>query len=78
MEQLVTTAWLAEQLGDPDLVVLDCSVIHELGEDDRLRFTSGRNEFDQAHIPTARFADLTEDLSDPDSRLRFALPSPER
>ena len=78
MEPLVSTEWLAEHLGDPDLVVLDCSVIHELGDDDRLRFTSGRGEFDRGHIPTARFADLTHDLSDPDSRLRFALPDPER
>jgi thiosulfate/3-mercaptopyruvate sulfurtransferase len=78
MDPLVSTHWLADHLDAPDLVVLDCSVVHVLDADDRLHFTSGCADYETGHIPGAVFADLTTDLSDPDSRLRFALPTPER
>src|SRR5690606_34261538 len=42
------------------------------------RAESGRAQYDQGHIPGAVFADLIDDLSDPDSPLRFTLPSAER
>jgi thiosulfate/3-mercaptopyruvate sulfurtransferase len=78
MDPLVTTQWLADHLDDPDLVVLDCSVIHTADENDRLHFVSGRAEYETGHIPTAGFADLTAELCDPSSRFRFALPTPEQ
>ena len=33
MDSLVTTEWLGQHLNDPDLVVLDCTVRVERGED---------------------------------------------
>ena len=77
MDSLVSTQWLADHLDDPDLVILDCSVVFN-GEDHRLQFISGQTEYEAGHIPNAGFADLTGELSDEVSTLRFALPPPER
>jgi thiosulfate/3-mercaptopyruvate sulfurtransferase len=57
MDSLVSTEWLAEHLGESDLVVVDCSWFMP---------SSGRNahdEFLEAHIPGARFLDI-DDTSD--------------
>ena len=35
---------------------------------------SGRPEWERAHIPGSRFADLVDELSDPDAALPFTLP----
>lgn len=78
MEPLVTTQWLEDHLGEPDLVLLDCSVVQLPSGPEGLRFSSGRADFDAGHIPTAGFADLVSDLSDPASPLKYALPSAER
>ncbi len=56
-DTLVTTDWLAEHLDDADLVVLDCTVSVEQGENG-LVVESGRAGYDAGHIPTAGFADL--------------------
>lgn len=62
---LVTTAWLADRLADPALVVLHIS-------DPR-----GRAAFDSVHIPGARFLDLFTELVAPPQPggLTFELPS---
>jgi thiosulfate/3-mercaptopyruvate sulfurtransferase len=78
LDTLVTTEWLSLQLGDPDLVVLDCSVRTEALEGGGIRNVSGRADYDRGHIPTAGFADLKGDLSDGASPIEFALPTPER
>jgi thiosulfate/3-mercaptopyruvate sulfurtransferase len=39
---------------------------------------SGRADWERAHLPGSRFADLVVDLSDPDAPYPFTLPSPER
>jgi thiosulfate/3-mercaptopyruvate sulfurtransferase len=77
MDSLVTTEWLSRHLDDPDLVVLDCSVRVEMGEDG-FRIMNGRDDFESGHIPTAGFADLLGDLADGDSPFRFAVPAPEQ
>jgi len=75
-DSLVTVEWLASQLGEPDLVVLDATVITEPDENGGLRSVSGRGEYEAAHIPGAAFADLIEDLADTDSPHRMAVPEP--
>jgi thiosulfate/3-mercaptopyruvate sulfurtransferase len=68
----VTTQWLSEHLGEPDLVVLDCTVRVERGQDGGFQVISGRADFESGHIPTAGFADLTSDVADGSKRFMFA------
>ncbi len=77
IDTLVTTDWLNEHLNDPDLTVLDCTVMIEPDGEGSFRRISGRANYDAGHIPGAGFADLTGDLSDITSALMFALPTPE-
>ena len=61
MDSLVSTEWLARHLGEPDLVVVDSSwFMPSSGR-------SGRDEYQAAHIPGARFLDIDEvaDRSNP-------------
>jgi thiosulfate/3-mercaptopyruvate sulfurtransferase len=76
IDSLVSAAWLAEHIGDPDLVVLDTTVLVMPDEAGRFRSESGRAAYEAGHIPTAGFADLLGELSDADSELPFSLPSP--
>ena len=78
MDTLVTADWLAANIDDPDLVVLDCSVIIENDEDGNMRSVSGRAAYEEGHIPGAGFADLKDALSDADSPLEYAVPAPEQ
>lgn len=77
-DTLVSVDWLRQHLDDPDLVVLDATVIVEPDAQGNLRTVNGRAGFESGHIPTAGFADLMGDLSDPDSSLQFGMPSPEQ
>jgi thiosulfate/3-mercaptopyruvate sulfurtransferase len=77
IDTLVTTEWLSEHLDDPDLVVLDCTVMMEQNEDGTVTAVNGRANYENGHIPSAGFADLLGDLSDADSELRFAVPTPD-
>lgn len=77
IDSLVSVEWLAENIDEPDVVVLDCSVVTEQAADGSLRSVSGRTNFDAGHIPTAGFADLRGELSDSQSPLQFAVPTPE-
>jgi len=78
IDSLVTTEWLSRHLGEPDLVVLDCTVRVERGQDGGLQVISGRADFESGHIPTAGFADLMGELADGSSQYRFAVPAPDR
>jgi len=78
MDSLVTADWLNQHLNDPDLVVLDCTVLVEQDESGNFLSRSGIAEYDAGHIPTAGFADLKGVLADADSPLEFALPTPEQ
>lgn len=71
MDSLVSTQWLAEQLGADDLVILDAT---------RHLPTAGRDaraEFLESHIAGARFFDLAA-LVDDTSEVPQALPRPEQ
>jgi thiosulfate/3-mercaptopyruvate sulfurtransferase len=77
-EYLVETGQLAEQLDDPTLRVLDCTtILHPLPEGG-YRAESGFATWAAGHIPGSGFADLTGDLSDRTSSLRFMMPPPEQ
>jgi len=77
MDTLVSAQWLKEHLGDPDLVVLDATVIVESDAAGKFRSVNGRANYEAGHIPTAGFADLLGELSNAESPLQFGMPSPE-
>lgn len=71
MDSLVSTQWLAQQLGAPDLVVVDATRhLPAAGRDARAEYAAG-------HIPGARFLDLGA-LVDQTSPVPAALPRPEQ
>jgi len=77
MDTLVSAEWLHQHLEDPDLVVLDCTVMVGADEQGDLRTSSGLPNYEAGHIPGAGFADLMGELSDLESPLEFTLPTPE-
>jgi len=77
MDTLVSAEWLLDHIGDPDLVVLDATVVMERHEDGSFEAVNGRAQYGAGHIPGAGFADLMGELADLDSPLQYAVPSPE-
>lgn len=71
MDMLISTEWLADELGAPDLAVLDAS-LHLPGAE-----RDARAEFESGHIPGARFLDLAG-LHDPASALPGKVPDGDR
>lgn len=78
IDSLVTAEWLSEHLDDPGLVILDCTVLVEADENGNMQIVSGRANYETGHIPSAGFADLMGDLSNPDSPWPLAMPTPEQ
>jgi 3-mercaptopyruvate sulfurtransferase SseA len=76
---LVSTDWLAKHLGDPDLRVLDATA-HLVGPESGNAGWSlrpGLDDYLAEHIPGAAFADVIDDLSEPDGGT-LSKPSPAR
>ncbi|MGK2284779.1 3-mercaptopyruvate sulfurtransferase [Pedomonas sp. V897] len=71
MDALVSTEWLAGELGANDLRIVDASW-HMPAEN-----RNARAEFEAAHIPGAVFFDIDE-IADTSSPLPHMLPSPEK
>lgn len=71
---LVSTAWLDEHQDDDDLRVYDATVHLRPAQPGPYTVESGRADYEAGHIPDAAFIDLTGDLSDPASGLRFTMP----
>ncbi|WP_439814716.1 3-mercaptopyruvate sulfurtransferase [Zavarzinia sp. CC-PAN008] len=70
-DAVVSTEWLAQRLTAPDVRIIDASWY--LPQEGR----SGRQEYEEAHIPGAQFFDL-DDLSDEASPYPHMLPAPEK
>ncbi|MFT3907621.1 MAG: sulfurtransferase [Steroidobacteraceae bacterium] len=71
MENLVTTKWLADELGKPDLVVFDASMYLPTEPQDAQALYRAQ------HIPGARFFDINE-FADPDASLPHMVPGAAR
>ncbi len=71
MDSLVSTEWLAANLGAPDLLVFDCSTYlpNEAG--------NIHDGFRAAHIPGARVFDINA-IADADTDLPHMVPTPAR
>lgn len=71
MDALVSTEWLAQEIGASDLRIVDASWhLPAAGRD-------ARSEFEAAHIPGAVFFDIDE-IADTSNPLPHMLPSPEK
>lgn len=80
-DALVSTAWLAANLGDPALRVFECTTHLRPAEPaDGVPYhpESGWADYDSGHIEGAGFLDLPGELSDPDGATAFTTPSPDR
>lgn len=76
--QFISIADLAGLMDDPNVVIVDATV--ELAKpetDGDWRGSTGRNQFEAAHIPGAQFFDLLEDLTRGSNNFHFAQPGPE-
>jgi thiosulfate/3-mercaptopyruvate sulfurtransferase len=73
-EYLVETDWLAANLEDPALRVLECTTILHPRPDGGYKAESGRATWAAAHIPRSGFADLTDDLCDRSSSWLYMMP----
>ena len=71
MEHLVSTAWLAAELGKAGLVVFDTTKYLPNEPHD------GKAKFAEAHIPGARFFDI-DIVADPDATLPHMIPTAAR
>lgn len=71
MAPLVTTDWLAGELGKPDVVIFDATKYLPNESKD------GLAEFRRAHIPGARYFDIDQ-IADTDTDLPHMVPTPGR
>jgi thiosulfate/3-mercaptopyruvate sulfurtransferase len=74
-DQIVSTEWLAANLGDPNLRVFDCTtyLIYETGTGRPYRVESGRADYDKGRIPGSAFLDLQGELSDRSAKTNFMM-----
>ncbi len=72
MDPLVDAEWVLENLSDPSLRILECSVDLVPGSTNPV---SMRDKWAEGHIPNSDYVDLAHDLSEPQSDLRFTMPS---
>jgi thiosulfate/3-mercaptopyruvate sulfurtransferase len=75
---LVSTQWLKDHLGDENLRIFDCAVYMGYDPELGVMIRAGRDEYESAHIPSASFLNLIDDLSKPDSDVYFMMPSTEQ
>lgn len=74
-DQLVSTGWLADHLGDPNLRIFDCTtyLIYETGTGRPYRIENGRADYDKGHIPGSALLDLQGELSDTSAKTSFMM-----
>ena len=71
---LISTDDLARRLGAPGLRLFDCTTYLKPRPEGGYNAESGRANYDKGHIPGAAYLDLSTELSDQNSKLRFTLP----
>ena len=74
---LVSTQWLADNLMNKDIRIIDCSYFLEKSKSGPIA-KSGRPEWEKGHIPNSIYIDLLEELSDRSTKLPFMMPSKEQ
>ena len=74
---IVSTDWLYKRLDDPNIRILDATTFLRHSETGYYDIWSGKEAYDEAHIPGAVFADILNDLSDPEAKYPLTVPSRE-
>ncbi|MGR8919198.1 MAG: sulfurtransferase [Gammaproteobacteria bacterium] len=76
---LVSTDWLEQHLGAPELRIFDTTIYLRHREDGFGYLPeSGRAGWAEAHVPGAGFLDVLGELSDADAGLPFMMPAAEK
>jgi len=73
---VIETNELQNCLSNPNLRLIDCNIRLEPKPAGGLVVTSGKADWEQAHIPNSCFIDLENELSLDHPHLRFMMPSP--
>ncbi|WP_077212821.1 sulfurtransferase [Bacillus dakarensis] len=73
---IVNTEWLAARLEDPNLRIIDATTFLKMPEKEgeQVGMWSGRDAYNKGHIPGAVYADLMNELSDPEASLPMTVP----
>ncbi len=74
-EFLVETDWLEQNLTNPDVVVLDCTVHLMVKPNAPYDVVPARADYEKGHIAGARFCDVSRDVSDTTQKYAFMRPS---
>src|SRR5918996_3600445 len=75
-DALVSTAWLAAHLDDPDLRIFECTPWLRPAEPDAgvpYHPEAGRADYEAGHLPGAGFLDLPGELSRQDATVHFMM-----
>lgn len=75
IEPLIDVHWLQKHINDPNIVILESSVVVSFDEQGQFNLSSGQNKYQEKHIPGALFADLLGNLSNKDEQRHFVMPS---
>jgi thiosulfate/3-mercaptopyruvate sulfurtransferase len=75
---LVETGWLASQLGDSTLRIVDIRGIIKPPDAPKPWYLAQADAYRQGHIPGAVFVDWTEDIVETTAPIHMTLASPER
>jgi thiosulfate/3-mercaptopyruvate sulfurtransferase len=73
---VIETDELESCLSDPNLRVIDCNIIMQPKSGGGYTVTSGRADWEQAHVPNSCFIELGKELSADHPKLVYMMPSP--
>ena len=76
-EFLVETDWLEQNLANPKVVVLDCTVHLRTQPNGPYRIEPARADFEKGHVAGAQFCDVQRDVSDTTQKFAFMRPTAE-
>ena len=75
---LVSTQWLADNLGQANLRIFDTTISLNVKEGGGYQVVSGYDKWRHAHIPGAGFLDLAKEFADQSTDIPFTMLPPEQ
>lgn len=72
---LVSTEWLARHCNEPDIRILDCTLLMKPNEDGSYGFVSGFDQWSEGHIPNSIYINVSDELSDPGHEFTLMMPA---